>query len=73
MARVKAIFAEALELDASERDALLTWFAGKVASWWIPDDVVAVAELPHTATGKLNKRALRKQFADYRFPEVSDA
>jgi fatty-acyl-CoA synthase len=34
----------------------------------IPDDVVFVDELPHTATGKLNKLALREKFADYSFP-----
>src|ERR1700694_507079 len=38
-----------------ERDELLRFYEGKVAKWWIPDDVVFVAELPHTATGKLQK------------------
>ena len=33
--------------------------------WWLPDDVVVVEELPHTATGKLNKLALRARFQDY--------
>ncbi len=37
----------------------------------VPDDVVFVDELPHTATGKLNKLALRETFADYSFPEVA--
>lgn len=37
----------------------------------VPDDVVFVDELPHTATGKLNKLALREKFADYSFPEVA--
>src|SRR5213079_2662736 len=32
------------------REQLLAHYAGKVAKWWIPDDVVFVAELPHTAT-----------------------
>jgi 3-(methylthio)propionyl---CoA ligase len=36
--------------------------------WSLPDDVVFVKELPHTATGKLNKLALRQSFADYKFP-----
>jgi 3-(methylthio)propionyl---CoA ligase len=36
--------------------------------WSLPDDVVFVQELPHTATGKLNKLALRQSFADYKFP-----
>jgi fatty-acyl-CoA synthase len=37
----------------------------------MPDDVVFVDELPHTATGKLNKLALRKTFAEYQFPSAS--
>jgi fatty-acyl-CoA synthase len=44
---------------------LLSIYAGKVAKWWIPDEVVVVDELPHTATGKLNKLALRQQFRGF--------
>ncbi len=51
-------------------DDLREWFRGKVADWWIPDEVVAVDELPHTATGKLNKLALRERFADHQLPEA---
>ena len=51
------------------KDELLAWFDGKVASWWIPEDVAFVDELPHTATGKIKKIELRKQFADYAFPD----
>ncbi len=47
------------------REELLAYFDGKVASWWIPDDVAFVEELPHTATGKVKKIELRRQFADY--------
>ena len=36
------------------REEMLEFFNGRVAKWWIPDDVVFVAELPHTATGKIN-------------------
>jgi fatty-acyl-CoA synthase len=50
-------------------DELLAFFKGKVADWWIPTDVVFVDELPHTATGKIKKIELRKQFADYALPE----
>ena len=35
---------------------------GKVPKWWLPDDVVVVDELPHTATGKLQKMALRGRY-----------
>jgi fatty-acyl-CoA synthase len=40
----------------------------QVAKWWLPDDTVFVDELPHTATGKLQKMRLREQFADYELP-----
>ena len=52
------------------REELLAWFEGKVAKWWIPDDVVFVDALPHTATGKISKLELRRRLADYRFPEA---
>ncbi|MGI9201849.1 MAG: AMP-binding enzyme, partial [Woeseiaceae bacterium] len=48
---------------------MLAFYAGKVADWWVPNDVLFVDELPHTATGKIKKTELRKQFADYQFPE----
>jgi len=48
-----------------EREEMLAWLDGKIAKWWIPDDVVFVDEIPHTATGKIKKIELRKQFADY--------
>ena len=51
-------------------DALLAFFEGKVAKWWIPDDVVFVDELPHTATGKLLKMELRARFSEYVLPTV---
>jgi acyl-CoA synthetase (AMP-forming)/AMP-acid ligase II len=50
------------------REELLGWLEGKIAKWWIPDDVAFVDELPHTATGKVKKIELRKQFADYQLP-----
>jgi fatty-acyl-CoA synthase len=50
------------------RDVLLGFYEGKVARWCVPDDVVFVEELPHTATGKLSKLTLREQFKDYRLP-----
>ena len=50
------------------REAMLKFFEGKIAKWWLPDDVVFVEELPHTATGKLSKLTLRERFKDYRLP-----
>ena len=49
-------------------EELLRYYDGKVAKWWIPDDVVFVEQLPHTATGKLSKMQLRQQLKDYRLP-----
>ena len=43
---------------------LLAFLDGKVAKWWLPDDVVFVKALPHTATGKLLKRQLRDEFCN---------
>jgi acyl-CoA synthetase (AMP-forming)/AMP-acid ligase II len=48
------------------KEELLRFYEGKVVKWWMPDDVVFVPELPHTATGKLSKLTLRQQFKDYR-------
>ena len=48
---------------------LLDFYAGKVAKWWVPDDVVFVPELPLTATGKLQKLVLRQRFGQHRSAE----
>jgi fatty-acyl-CoA synthase len=50
------------------RDEILAFLAGRVAKWWLPDDVVFVADLPHTATGKLQKVKLREQFRAHVLP-----
>ncbi|MCA3183205.1 MULTISPECIES: 3-(methylthio)propionyl-CoA ligase [unclassified Cupriavidus] len=50
------------------REELLGFFEGKVAKWWIPDDVAFVTEIPLTATGKMQKLRLREQFKDYKLP-----
>ena len=51
---------------------LLASYAGKVAKWWTPDEVVVVEQLPHTATGKLNKLALRQQFRNFKLASAAD-
>ncbi|CAK0787064.1 hypothetical protein CVIRNUC_010280 [Coccomyxa viridis] len=48
------------------KDELLSYFKGKTAKWWIPDDVVFLKEIPHTATGKVSKMTLRQQLKDYK-------
>lgn len=48
-------------------EAVKRYLEGKIATWWMPDAVEIIDEIPHTATGKIQKMALREQFADYRF------
>jgi 3-(methylthio)propionyl---CoA ligase len=55
---------------ALSREELLAFYQGKVAKWWIPDDVAFVDRLPLTATGKLSKLQLRQQFAGYTLPDT---
>jgi fatty-acyl-CoA synthase len=50
------------------RDELLKFFEGRVAKFWIPDDVVFVDQLPHTATGKLLKTKLREDYQNHKLP-----
>jgi 3-(methylthio)propionyl---CoA ligase len=45
--------------------ALLEFFKGKVANWWLPDAVLVVGELPHGATGKIQKNVLRERYGGY--------
>jgi fatty-acyl-CoA synthase len=47
---------------------LLDFLKPKIAKWWMPDDMQIVAEIPHTATGKINKLKLREAFKDYKLP-----
>ncbi|HYZ63019.1 MAG TPA: AMP-binding protein, partial [Acetobacteraceae bacterium] len=56
-----------------DKAALLRIYDGKVAKWWVPDEVVVMDELPHTATGKLNKLALRQRFRDYKLASAAAA
>lgn len=53
------------------RDDILKYMDGKIAKWWMPDDVAFVDGIPHTATGKILKTALRDQFREYRFPNAA--
>jgi fatty-acyl-CoA synthase len=50
------------------REELLKFYEGKIAKWWMPDDVAFVEQLPHTATGKLLKTKLRSEFHDHKLP-----
>ncbi|PSC74120.1 long-chain-fatty-acid-ligase [Micractinium conductrix] len=52
------------------RDDILSYLSGKIARWWMPDDVVFVKEIPHTATGKISKLTLRKQWGNHKPPRA---
>jgi len=55
------------------REQLLKFLEGKIAKWWMPDDVVLVEKIPLGATGKINKLALRETFRDYKLPTTQAA
>ena len=59
------------EGQTASKDELLGFLEGKIANWWMPDDVVFVREIPHTATGKIQKTVLRSQFKDYALPTAA--
>jgi fatty-acyl-CoA synthase len=61
------------EGQSASKAELLGFLEGKIAKWWVPDDVVIVPEIPHTATGKIQKTALRARFKDYVLPTTADA
>ncbi|WP_315740900.1 MULTISPECIES: fatty-acid--CoA ligase [unclassified Bradyrhizobium] len=57
--------------QTTTREDILKYMEGKIAKWWMPDDVAFVDGIPHTATGKILKTALRDQFKSYRFPNAA--
>jgi acyl-CoA synthetase (AMP-forming)/AMP-acid ligase II len=61
------------EGEKPTKEEILGYMEGKIAKWWMPDDVVFVEEIPHTATGKIQKLALRDQFKDYKLPTANAA
>jgi len=59
--------------EIATKDEIFGFMQGKIAKWWIPDDVVFVDEIPHTATGKIQKMVLRERFKDYQLPSAEAA
>jgi len=59
--------------ETATKEDILAFMQGKIAKWWMPDDVAFVDEIPHTATGKIQKTTLRQQFAGYKLPTVQAA
>ncbi|WP_245857642.1 long-chain-fatty-acid--CoA ligase [Sphingomonas ginsenosidimutans] len=53
------------------KDELLGFLDGKIAKWWMPDDVVVVDAIPLGATGKIDKKLIRQQMAGYRLPGLA--
>ena len=60
----------AVDNKTPKPEEILSYLEGKLAKWWMPDDVVFVEEIPHTATGKIQKLTLREQFKDYILPSL---
>ena len=55
------------------KEELLNFLNGKIAKWWMPDDVAFVEKIPLGATGKINKLALRTTFKDHKLPTIQAA
>ncbi len=54
--------------EAQDKQEHLDFLVGKIAKWWMPDDVVFVDDIPLGATGKIDKKLVREQLKDYRLP-----
>ena len=50
------------QVSERAKEDILDFFTGKVAKWWIPDEIIFLKELPHGATGKLLKFDLREEY-----------
>jgi len=59
--------------QSASKAEILAYLEGKIAKWWMPDDVAFVDEIPHTATGKIQKTMLRDMFRDHALPTAADA
>jgi fatty-acyl-CoA synthase len=60
------------EGQTATKDDIVAFLDGRVAKWWLPDDVAFVAEIPKTSVGKFSKKDLRDQFADYVLPTAQE-
>ncbi|MDP1642411.1 MAG: long-chain-fatty-acid--CoA ligase [Phenylobacterium sp.] len=61
------------EGQSATKQEFLDFLEGKIAKWWMPDDVVFVDDIPLGATGKIDKKLIRDQMADYRLPTAEPA
>ena len=60
------------EGETATKDEIIGFLDGRVAKWWLPDDVVFIDEIPKTSVGKFSKKDLRTQFADYTLPTAAE-
>ena len=58
--------------QTATKDELLKYLEGKIARWWMPDDVIFVDEIPHTATGKIQKTVLRERYGKHRVAQAAE-
>jgi fatty-acyl-CoA synthase len=58
------------ETELSQKE-ILDVMRPQVPSWWLPNDIVAIDQIPHTGTGKIDKKVLRTLFADHSWPAVT--
>jgi len=59
--------------EAEDKQEHLDFLVGKIAKWWMPDDVIFVDDIPLGATGKIDKKVLRERLKDYRLPTTAPA
>jgi fatty-acyl-CoA synthase len=55
--------------ESATADDITAFLEGRVATWWLPDDVVFIDEVPKTSVGKFSKKDLRDRFKEFTFPE----
>ncbi len=54
-----------VKAEEIEKSEIFSFLKNKIAKWWMPDDIVFIEKLPHTATGKIRKVELKKKYEDY--------
>ena len=54
--------------ESATKEDILEFLDGRVARWWLPDDVVFIDEVPKTSVSKFSKKDLRAQFSNYELP-----
>ena len=59
--------------ETATKEEFLQFLEGKIAKWWMPDDVVFVDDIPLGATGKIDKKLIRQRMADYVLPTATVA